>query len=285
MLGNIPTSNPMGNGTGCVKDVDLVFSLDISLSMLPMFQKLVDGVDVVDAALGKLKLPSAPHYGLVVFVDDFQMTNGGAPYTSASALKQALQGWLSFVSSDFITGNTQINNKNPADKNYSWSENSLDALYSSAKDFQWRPAATTLHMVIHTTNDGFWDGPEPPGCDPGWDSFPPPGGNQCLTKGSVHRYPEVVQALRDASAWVNIFAVHLAGPPDMLSAVAGVYRGNAKDVSMGFFGPYKGMPSIPDSTGGVAWDLDQVVAGSISLSQGISDSIVKNQCATYPPVR
>jgi hypothetical protein len=138
-------------------------------------------------------------------------------------------------------------------------------------------------MVIHTTNDGFWDGPEPPGCDPGWDTFPPPGGNQCLTKGSAHTYPETVQALRDASIWVNIFAVHLAGPPDPVSAIAGIYRGNAKDTSMGFFTPYGNMASIPDSTGGVAWDLDQVVAGTISLAQGINDSIVQKQCASYPP--
>jgi len=269
-----------------VKDVDLVFSLDISLSMLPMFQKLQDGVDVVDAALGKLHLPSAPHYGLVVFVDDFKMTNGGAPYTSAATLKAELANWLGFVSSNFITGNNQINppeSTNPADKNYSWSENSLDALYSAAKDFQWRPAGNTLRMVIHTTNDGFWDGPESPGCDPGWDNFPPPGGNQCLTKGSVHTYSDTVQALRDASIWVNIFAVKLAGPPDPISAAAGIYRGNQKDTAIGFFTPYKNMASIPDSTGGVAWDLDQVVAGTISLSQGINDSIVQKQCLAYPP--
>jgi hypothetical protein len=43
-----------------------------------------------------------------------------------------------------------------------------------------------------------------------------------------------------------------------------------------------GKPSIPDATGGFAWDIDEVFDGKISLATPINMSIEVHQCAAYP---
>ncbi len=280
-----PPLNPDEVPTECIKDLDLVFVLDVSLSMNIFMQKLIDEIMVVDAAVQQLGTPNPPHYGLVVFVDDVECTNDCQPYADALATQQALNDWYLFVSTDFLTGNNQLHNTDPADKNYSWPENSLDALHASAVGFPWRPAEDTVRMIIHSTDASFWDvdaassndAAEPIGaCAPGWENFPLPG-NMCLTTGSQYGYMQTVETLRQAGIWVNSFAAPVGGPPDIISAAAFIYRGTAVDVSPGFFTPYNGQQTIPLSTGGDVWDVLKINEGTVSLSDCINSAIVEKQ--------
>jgi hypothetical protein len=58
-----------------------------------------------------------------------------------------------------------------------------------------------------------------------------------------------------------------------------------QDVSVGWFGPYLGSPSIPDSTGGGVFKLDDVLAGGISLSTSINGAVESSLCKPYPVPR
>lgn len=280
-----PPLDPNEVPTECIKDVDLVFVLDVSLSMNIFMQKLIDEIMVVDAAVQQLGTPNPPHYGLVVFVDDVECTNNCQPYADALATQQALNDWYLFVSTDFLTGNNQLHNTDPADKNYSWPENSLDALHAAATGFPWRPLEETVRMIIHSTDASFWDidvassndTAEPIGtCAPGWENFPLPG-NMCLTTGSQHGYMETIEVLRQNGIWVNSFAAPVGGPPDIVSAAMFVYRGTAVDVSPGFFTPYDNQQTIPLSTGGDVWDVLKINDGTVSLSDCINSAIVEKQ--------
>jgi hypothetical protein len=131
-------------------------------------------------------------------------------------------------------------------------------------------------MIIHTTDDAFWDGPAMPGCDSVGGLMLP---GTCTTKGSAHTYGETVAALQDGQIWCNNFASHTGGPPDGLGG--GPISGMA-DVSAGFFTPYMGMPTLADSTGGQAWEIKDVLAGMVSLSAAINKSIAANHCSPYP---
>jgi hypothetical protein len=51
----------------------------------------------------------------------------------------------------------------------------------------------------------------------------------------------------------------------------------------GWYGPYQGKDSIPDATGGGVFDIDRVLAGEISLSDGIVGAIEEHLCEDYPP--
>src|SRR5262245_22813363 len=77
--GMAPPPMPVDDGN-CNQDVDVVFTLDVSGSMVPPLTRLVEEVGMVDAALLAKNLPSPPHYGLVIFVDDVVMMNGGQPF-------------------------------------------------------------------------------------------------------------------------------------------------------------------------------------------------------------
>src|SRR5262249_8573868 len=155
----------------------------------------------VDTAVKGLNLTSTPHYGLVVFVDDTLAANNAKPYADVAALQADFQKWAAFTSS-----NTQVNG---ACCNSTWPENSLDALYDAATKFEWRPIDQTLRIVIHTTDDTFWNGPTTAD------------GVQIL-----HDYKSTVQALQQAQVRDFSFAALMGGELENL------------DVSMGWFGPY-----------------------------------------------
>jgi hypothetical protein len=234
-----------GGGT-CDQDVDIVFVMDVSTSMDVFLNKLASEILVVDAALTAMNLPAAPHYGLVVFVDDFDVSNGGQPYPTVMQLQTDFQDWASFAST-----NSQISVNW---SNFTWPENSLDALYAAADQFQWRPSDTTLRLVIHTTDDTFWEGPD----------------NQDMVN-IVHDYDGTVAKLQSEQVRVFSFASMIGGQCE------------CEDVSPGWFGPYQGKPSIPMATGGGVWDLDQVLAGNASLADAIEDAVVDSMCDPYPP--
>lgn len=273
--------NPMGvmaiselppSANGCNQDVDIVFSLDVSGSMTPSLTKLADEVGKVDEALKTKNLPSPPHYGLVIFADDVLLMQMGAPYADVNALKAEVLNQANLANSN---SGRQID---PNGINLTWPENGLDALFA-ATQFQWRPADKTLRIVFHITDASFWDGTLP---SSGADSEQQIMGLESAM--SMHHYKDVIDALRAQHIWVNTFAAKTGGPPDGMMAPPshGTFRGISVDVGKGYFEPYMNQKSIPDATGGTAWDLDDVYDGKISLGTPIQMSIEARQCVQYP---
>lgn len=232
----------------CTQDVDIVFVMDVSTSMGPLLDALADEILVVDEALAALGLPNPPHYGLVVFVDDAAILGVGAPYPDVATLQQDFQSWSAFTSTD-----AQIGGGEP---NSTWPENSLDALYLAAAGFQWRPAGdATLRMIIHTTDDTFWDGP-----------------TTANGESIAHGYDEVVGALQQRSIRTFSFAGQIGGSCE------------CEDVTPGWSTPYQGKTPIPEATDGDVFDIDLVLAGQLSLSAAINDAVGQTMCQPYTPV-
>jgi hypothetical protein len=201
----------------CIQDVDIVFVMDVSTTMGPFFDKLEAEIQAVDTALAAFDLPNPPHYGLVVFVDDFTLVNAGVPYTDVNTLR-------------------------------------ADPLFAAAGGFQWRPIDTTLRMIIHTTDDTFWNGPT-------------------VADGVniLHNYPETVDLLQSKQIRMFTFADFIGG------------QFENQDVSMGFFTDFQGQPPIPMQTGGAAFNIGEVLAGIISLADAITQSVEDSYCEEYPP--
>jgi hypothetical protein len=264
------------DGGSCNQDVDIVFTLDVSGSMIPPLTRLEAEVDKVDAALQAKNLPGPPHYGLVIFVDDVAVLNGGAPYADVAQLRAA------------ITAEIMTTNLAPARQaapggalNFDWPENSLDALHAAATQFQWRDAASTLRTIIHITDASFRDLTSVSSA--AGDPMNLEQGNGTLS--SMRSFDETIEALRAQSIWVNTFAARTGGPPGLTPSPPshGAFRGVDVNVGIGFFEPYDGRNSIADSTGGLAWDIDQVYDGIISLATPINEAVEDRQCTTYPP--
>lgn len=235
-----------GGTEACDDTVDIVFVMDVSTSMGPFLNKLAQEITVVDNAIKSLNLIAPPQYGLVVFVDDTKFSNNGQPYTDLNQLKTDFQTWSSFTST-----NQQVNG---GGQNTTWPENSLDALYRAAQEFPWRPETQTLRMIIHTTDDTFWEGP--------------------TTQDGVqiqHAYYETSQLLQQQKIRVFSFASKLGGLCECL------------DVAPGWFAGHQGMAPIPMATGGEAWDINQVLGGQISLSAAINGAVEQSRCKPYPP--
>lgn len=244
-LGALPDA-PDGN-VPCVQDVDIVFVMDVSTTMGGFLGTLADEILAVDQALAQFDLPSEPHYGLVVFVDDAAMLGGGQPYPDALALQADFQMWSGFTSS-----NQQVGGGN---SNGTWPENSIDALWLAANEFAWRPADSTLRLVIHTTDDTFWDGPTT--------------ANNVMIE---HGYAETVTALQDAQVRVFSFADEIGGSCNCL------------DVSMGWSTPYLMQTPIPEATDGAVYDIHAVLSGAVSLGDAIFASVEESYCDPYDPV-
>lgn len=270
----LPRADPAPTTDGtCNQDVDIVFVLDVSGSMIPPLTTLEREVSLVDAALQTKNLPHPPQYGLVIFVDSAEVLNGGMPYMDIEAVKAELRTQID------LTQQTPPRQLNGDADNLSWPENSLDALYAAAAEYQWRPPGKTLRTIILITDASFWDLMAPSsGADSEQNNglFP----NHC----SMHSYDETIAELRMQMIWVNTFAAHTGGPPDGMTSPPshGDWRGTSVDVGVGYFEPYNGKPSIADSTGGLAWDIDDVYDMKISLATPINQSIEAHQCAVYP---
>lgn len=267
-----PMAAPANDGT-CNQDVDIVFVLDVSGSMTPPLTRLQSEVTLVDQALQTKNLPHPPHYGLVIFVDTAQTMNGGMAFADVAALQAALQIEIDKTSND---NPRQLNGDSD---NLSWTEDALDGLYAAATEYQWREPMKTLRTIILITDASFWDGKNPSSnadSEKTNDFFP--------NHVSKHSYDETIAALRMNQIWVNTFAAKTGGPPDGMMAPAshGQFRGISVNVGIGYFEPYNGKPSIADSTGGLAWDIDDVYDMKISLATPINESIAAHQCAVYP---
>jgi hypothetical protein len=244
-MGDAP--NITEGGTGCGQDVDIVFVMDVSTTMGPFLDQLATEIIFVDEALDAMDLPSAPHYGLVVFVDDFALLNAGAPYDSVAVLQQDFNTWSGFTASNQQVGGGNFNS--------TWPENSLDAIYVAASGFQWRPQESTLRLVIHTTDDTFWDGPTT--------------GNGVMIQ---HGYAETVMALQQREIRDFSFAGQIGGSCE------------CEDVTMGWSSPYMGMDPIPQATGGGVYDIDLVLIGQVSLADAVVEAVETTMCEPYPPV-
>ena len=232
----------------CKQQIDIVFVMDVSTSMLALLQKLENEILTVDAKLKTLDVLPDVHYGLVVFVDDTLIINGGAPYADVATLKQDFNKWWNFTQS-----NSQVNG---GGSNSDWPENSIDALFTAAGAFQWRPMEDTLRMVIHCTDDTF-------------------GEKGAFQSGLaiMHTYDETVKALQDRQVRAFVFVDNdMTGGP-----------GNDQDVSAGFFTPYNGKTPIPDATDGGAFNINQVLANQLSLNVAINDSVAASLCQDYVP--
>jgi hypothetical protein len=232
----------------CVQDIDIVFVMDVSTSMGPFLSKLAEEILVVDQALAELGLPNPPHYGLAVFVDDAALLNMGAPYPDAPALHDEFVTWSAFTST-----NSQVSG---GGSNSTWPENSLDALYAAAAAFQWRPAGDdTLRLIIHTTDDTFWNGP-----------------TMADGVNILHGYDETVDALQQAEIRTFSFTAQIGGSCE------------CEDVTPGWSAPYQGKPALPEATDGGVFDIDLVLAGQLSLSAAINGLVEDTMCEPYTPV-
>ena len=61
------------------------------------------------------------------------------------------------------------------------------------------------------------------------------------------------------------------------------FDNSGADVAPGFFTPYMGLQTIPLSTGGVAWNILDVLNDVVSLAEDIETSVIDTQCQEYPP--
>ena len=247
--GGISVGGSGGQGGGssgaCNHAIDIVLVLDVSSGMEKFLKKLAGEVQPIDTAAKSLNPAVEPHYGLVVYVDDTLFVNSEQPYSNVSALQSDIETWATFSMSAKQTYGGGLDTTYPG--------NSMDALYRAAVEFPWRASDSSLRMVIHATDDTFWQGP--------------------ATQDGVqimHNYAEVTNTLKATNVRVLAFAAKLGGPL------------KKDDVSAGWFAPYQGMPSIPSATGGVVYDLDSVLGGAISLSNVILSAIQSSQCKPYP---
>lgn len=230
----------------CEQQVDVVFTMDVSTSMTFFFDALLADMADVDAALASLN--ADPRYGLIVFVDDYAVVNGGAPFDDIAALQAEFQSWKVFTNS---ISEPQIN----GGTNTTWPENSLDPLWHAANTFPWRPAESTLRLVIHATDDTFSEAPT------AQDGI-----------AVQHTYDESVGALQDEQVRVAAFAAHVGGS-----------LFDPTDVDAGWFVDWTGgQPSIPDSTGGLVFDIDGILNGTLSLGDAIVQTVEEVQCTPYP---
>jgi hypothetical protein len=236
-----------GGDPRCMNNLDIVFVIDVSTTMGEFIGLLSDEILAVDAAVQELDLPQAPHYGLAVFVDDAQLLNDGNPYDDALALQADFDSWAAFTSS-----NQQVGGGN---SNVTFTENSIDGLWLAAEEFDWRPAATTDRLVIHVTDDTFWDGPT----------------NQNGVA-ILHGYAETVEALQDNTVRVFSFADQIGGACE------------CEDVTPGWSNPYMGMTAIPEATDGGVFDINQILSGMISLTASIDEAVENSHCDPYTPV-
>lgn len=236
-----------GEDPECDEDIDIVFVMDVSTTMGPFFDALEQEIANVHQALQAYDLPNDVHYGLVVFVDDFTLVGAGAPYTDIDQLAADFATWNQFTATNEQTQGGGFNS--------TWTENSLDALFAAAGGFQWRAKDTTLRMIVHTTDDTFWNGP---------------------TVGNgvdiLHGYPEVVDILQQSEIRMFTFADLIGGQCE------------CDDVSMGFFTPFQGAEPIPAQTGGGAYNIGEVLAGIISIADAITEAVEESYCEPYPPI-
>jgi hypothetical protein len=234
----------------CYAPIDLVFVLDVSTSMSGEFSRLRAGIGSIFAAADALTMDHT--FGLVVFVDDVLVVNGCSSFATATELEMQFDHWRAFCSSNTNPGGA-------GGQNFDCPENSLDAIYDAATTCTWRAGAT--HIVIHVTDDTFLERPAVFSMDAFQPGVP-----------AQHTYAEVSAALTAAQIRFGTFAQ--LTPMDCGA-------GTSANTAQGFLAPYMGMPSLADATGGMAWDIAQVRAGTLDMATAISALITAEYCRPF----
>ena len=222
----------------CDDPLDVVFVIDTSTSMEDELDQIANGITSVWNAARALT--SDTQFGLVVFVDDVVTVNGCANFTTVESLQAEFMNWRDFTST----------NRQPAgggtDSNSDCPENSLDALWAAATTCSWRPSATKL--IIHATDDTFAER------------------GVSLSGIPIERmYSEVAGVLVSNELRVGSFSAPGAG--EFCGA------GMSPNVGQGFHEPYLGMETLPNQTGGRAWSIRDVRAGTLDMAAAITELI------------
>jgi hypothetical protein len=217
-----------------------VFVLDVSTTMGFVLGELSEEIVAVDAEVRKHD-PS-PQYGLVVFVDDVMVVGGGEPLRDIAELRAEFDRWAAFTSD-----NRQIR---AGGANLDWPENSLDALHAAATAFAWRDADDTVRMIVHATDD----------------SFGSPGDRLSGTIDVDHGYDDVLAALERQQIRVATFTARIGGQCE------------CEDVTAGFMTGWHGRASLPDATGGAAFDLDEVASGRLHFTDAVPPLVANAVC-------
>jgi hypothetical protein len=273
----IPDYGPNRDAPQCRDAVDLVFVLDVSSSMGFVLDKLKQEIGKVVTASNKLAPDS--HFGLVAFVDNHRLNTTGALQKGVVHLTAAT---LSAAFTQVKAVYTQ-HNRNPGDgpngptlQNPICEENANDALYAAAAEFPWR--TNSNRVVIVATDDTFLERP---------DNYGDRDGDGKTDKKDYPRegdYPakrkltETVDQLRKAK--VRVFAFTRLKPPGIFSPTrCGTGRRLPwTSISDGWSTPYAGQKAIPAATGGKNFDLDQVHAGKLSLTETINSMVLESHC-------
>lgn len=237
---------------GCNDPIDVVFVIDVSTSMRDEVASIRSGIDAIWTATESLT--SAAEFSLVVFVDDAVSVNACAPFASREAMQTELAEWQSFTSS-----NQQPSGSGPS--NSDCAENSLDAIHLAATTCPFRDDA--LHLLIHVTDDTFAERPAVL-------SESVFGGGGVPVQNS---YAEVAEALVLRQVRVGAFAAPGAGEE--------CGAGSSANVGRGFHEPYLGMPSLPDATGGRAWSIRDVRAGTLNMADAINAFTADEYCTLF----
>lgn len=235
----------------CSAPIDIVFVVDVSTSMADEVAGIDTGIaSIWSTALG---LSGNVQFSLVVFVDNALLVNGCMPFADQRALSAELNRWRTFTSSNGQPAGGPMNSD--------CAENSIDALFAAASSCPWRAGST--RVAIHVTDDTFAERPATLSDDPFLGGGIP----------VAHTYAETVAALTANEIRVGVFAAPGAG--EWCGA------GMSDDVGLGFHGPYMGMPSIAEATGGRAWSIRDVRNGTLDMAVAISELLEDEYCTLY----
>lgn len=246
------TTVPPGDTALCTDPLDIVFVIDVSTSMADEIEQVGNGMDSIWAAASALT--TDVQYGLVVFVDDVVAVDGCAPFADLAAMQAAFATWRTFTTTNGQpAGGTATNTDCP--------ENSLDALHTAATVCPWRAGAT--HIAIHVTDDTF--------VEPPLSLSAPVGGIGGIPVRNT--YLETVAALVAAEVRVGAFAAPGAGEDCGAGASA--------NVGQGFHEHYATEDAIPVATGGQAWSIRDVRAGTLDMADAINAFTAAEYCTLF----
>ncbi|MFO7734984.1 MAG: hypothetical protein R6W70_02080, partial [bacterium] len=228
----------------CYEQLDVVFSMDVSTSMDFILDDLESELGLVWDFIEDT-FSEKPKPGLTVFVDDVMVTNNAEPFETQEMLKKEFSDWADHTSTNKQTQSDAINTD--------WPENSLDSIAFSARDFNWRDSSETLRIIIHSTDDTFYEHP---------DKF---------SSGIEveYTYDGVLSLLKEKNIRVLAFA-----------AVVGGRTGNI-NVEAGFFTDYEDNPSIPEATGGEVHLINDVEDGKLHVYEAVNSFIKGVMCEAY----
>lgn len=233
----------------CTAPIDVVFVIDVSTSMADELARIRTGIASIWTAAQALTTDT--QFSMIVFVDDVLAVSGCAPFDSVTAMQAEFDSWRTFCASNNNPGGSPGSNMDCP-------ENSLDALYEAAM-CPWRTGATRI--LVHVTDDTFVERPATLSGTFG-DGVP------------VQRtYDEVVSALTGAEIRVGAFTAPGAGEE--------CGAGSSPNVGQGFHENYLGRPSIPMATGGRAWSIRDVRAGTLDMATAINELIAAEYCTLY----